>query len=214
MSVPITLVLADDHPIVLHGLEQLFRLEPDIEVVARCTTGAEALRAVARHDPDIVVLDVRMPGQDGLEVMRELQRRRLAARIVLLTAAIDEEQVVAAVRLGVRGIVLKEMAPQRLVQVIRQVHAGDLVVDHRTVVKALERAVRQEAGTRRVTDLLTPRELEVVRMVASGLRNKEIASRLAISEGTVKIHLHNTYEKLDVDGRLELTLFAQEHGLV
>jgi DNA-binding NarL/FixJ family response regulator len=134
--------------------------------------------------------------------------------VLLLTAAIDEDEVVEAVRLGARGIVLKEMAPQRLVQAIRQVHAGELVVDNRTVVRALEKVVRRETGTRRLASVLTPRELEIVRMVASGLRNKEIASRLTISEGTVKIHLHNTYEKLKVDGRLELMLFAQDHGLM
>lgn len=211
---PIRLVLADDHPIVLHGLEQLFRLEPDLAVVARCTEADEALRAVEEHGPDVLVLDIRMPGKDGLAVMRELRQHRAAVRVVLLTAAIDEDEVVEAVRLGARGIVLKEMAPQRLVQAIRQVHAGELVVDNRAVVRALEKVVRRETGTQRVARILTPREMDVVRMVAMGLRNKEIAARLSISEGTVKIHLHNTYEKLEVDGRLELMLFAQEHGLV
>lgn len=210
----ITLVLADDHPIVLHGLEQLFRLEPDLQVVARCLEADEAIRAVREHTPDLLVLDIRMPGKDGLDVLRELSRTRSTTRVLLLTAAIDEDEVVEAVRLGARGIVLKEMAPQRLVQAIRQVHAGELVVDNRTVVRALEKVVRRETGTRRLASVLTPRELEIVRMVASGLRNKEIASRLTISEGTVKIHLHNTYEKLKVDGRLELMLFAQDHGLM
>jgi DNA-binding NarL/FixJ family response regulator len=212
--VAITLVLADDHPIVLHGLEQLFRLEPDLQVVARCLEADEAIRAVREHTPDLLVLDIRMPGKDGLDVLRELSRTRSTTRVLLLTAAIDEDEVVEAVRLGARGIVLKEMAPQRLVQAIRQVHAGELVVDNRTVVRALEKVVRRETGTRRLASVLTPRELEIVRMVASGLRNKEIASRLTISEGTVKIHLHNTYEKLKVDGRLELMLFAQDHGLM
>lgn len=214
MTVAITLVLADDHPIVLHGLEQLFRLEPDLRVVARCLDADEALRAVREHAPDLLVLDIRMPGKDGLEVLRELSRARLGTRVLLLTAAADEDEVVEAVRLGARGIVLKEMAPQRLVQAIRQVHAGELVVDNRAVVRALEKVVRRETGTRRLAAVLTPRELEIVRMVATGLRNKEIAARLAITEGTVKIHLHNTYEKLKVDGRLELMLFAQEHGLI
>jgi DNA-binding NarL/FixJ family response regulator len=211
---PIRLVLADDHPIVLHGLEQLFSPESDITVAARCLDAASALAAVAEHRPDILVLDIRMPGTSGLDVMRELRRRNETTAVLLLTAAIDEDEVVEAVRLGVRGIVLKEMAPQRLVETVRQVHAGELVVDNRAVVRALEKVVRRETGTRRVASILTPRELEIVRMVATGLRNKEIASRLTISEGTVKIHLHNTYEKLKVDGRLELMLFAQEHGLV
>lgn len=209
----IRLVLADDHPIVLQGLAQLFGLEQDLEVVEHCLSGEAAVAAVERHRPDVLVLDVRMPGIDGLAVLRELRRRRAPTRVLLLAAELDEDDVVEAVRLGVRGIVLKEMAPQQLVQAVRQVHAGELVVDSRSVVRALEKVVRQEASSRRVASLLTPREMEIVRMVAAGLRNKEIAARLSISEGTVKIHLHNTYEKLRVDGRVELMLFAQEHGL-
>jgi DNA-binding NarL/FixJ family response regulator len=212
--VAIRLVLVDDHPIVLQGLEQLFGLEPDFAVVASCLGGEEALEAVEQHRPDVLVLDVRMPEKDGLAVLRQIRKRLRPVRVVLLTAAMEEDEVVEAVRLGVRGIVLKEMAPQRLVHCIRRVHAGELMVDNRTVARALERVARREAGTQRLAALLTPRELEIVRMVAGGLRNKEIAARLSISEGTVKIHLHNTYEKLDVDGRLALMLYAQEHGLV
>jgi DNA-binding NarL/FixJ family response regulator len=142
VSVPIRLVLVDDHPIVLQGLEQLFGFEPDMEVVARCLSAQQALSAMEEHRPDVLVLDIRMPDEDGLAVLRELHTRRIRTRVILLTAAVDEDEVVA------------------------------------------------------------------------GLRNKEIATRLTISESTVKIHLHNTYEKLRVDGRLELMLLAQEHGLV
>lgn len=214
MSVPIRLVLVDDHPIVLQGLEQLFGFEPDMEVVARCLSAQQALSAMEEHRPDVLVLDIRMPDEDGLAVLRELHTRRIRTRVILLTAAVDEDEVVEAMRLGVRGIVLKEAAPQNLVDAIRRVHAGETVVDHQAVVRALEKVVRREAGTRRLAAVLTARELEIVRMVVAGLRNKEIATRLTISESTVKIHLHNTYEKLRVDGRLELMLLAQEHGLV
>jgi DNA-binding NarL/FixJ family response regulator len=212
--VAIRLVLVDDHPIVLQGLEQLFGFEADMRVVARCLSADEALATVEREAPDVLVLDVRMPGRDGIDVVRELRRRALPTRVVLLTAAIDEEALVEAVRLGVRGVVFKEMAPQRLVECVRRVHAGELVVDGPTFARALERTERREAGTQRLVALLTPRELDVVRMVTSGLRNKEIATRLHISEGTVKIHLHNAYEKLQVGGRLELMLYAQQQGLV
>jgi DNA-binding NarL/FixJ family response regulator len=214
VSVPIRLVLVDDHPIVLQGLEQLFGFEPDMEVVARCLSAQQALSAMEEHRPDVLVLDIRMPDEDGLAVLRELHTRRIRTRVILLTAAVDEDEVVEAMRLGVRGIVLKEAAPQNLVDAIRRVHAGETVVDHQAVVRALEKVVRREAGTRRLAAVLTARELEIVRMVVAGLRNKEIATRLTISESTVKIHLHNTYEKLRVDGRLELMLLAQEHGLV
>jgi DNA-binding NarL/FixJ family response regulator len=110
--------------------------------------------------------------------------------------------------------VLKEMAPQVLVQCVRKVHQGEKWLDHRSVVRALEKVARREAGVARLSTMVTPRELQIVKMIAGGLRNKEIAGRLAISEGTVKIHLHNIYEKLGVDGRLELLLHARQHGLV
>lgn len=210
----ISLVLADDHPIVLEGLVQLFRLEPDFRVVARCTNGDETLAAVRRHRPDILVLDVRMPGKDGLEILREVARERLPTRVVLLTAVLDEGGVVEAIRLGAWGLVLKEMAPATLVQCVREVHAGERSLDNRSVVRALEKIARREAGVARVSGLVTPRELEIIRMIAHGLRNKEIAARLSISEGTVKIHLHNVYEKLQLDGRLALLLYAREHALV
>ena len=211
---PVGLVLADDHPIVLDGLERLFHLEQDLKVLARCKDGEETLRAARRHRPDILVLDIRMPGMGGLAVVREMREEKLPTRVVLLTGALDEDEAMEAIRLGVRGVVLKEMAPKLLVQCIRKVHTGEQWVERRSFGRALETMMRREAGARQIAGVLTPREMEIVRLVASGLHNKEIAAKLAISEGTVKIHLHNIYEKLNVRGRLELTLYAQGKGLV
>jgi DNA-binding NarL/FixJ family response regulator len=210
----IRLVLADDHPIILDGLESLFRMEQDIQVVARCVNGEEALKAVRQHRPDILILDIRMPAKDGLQVLREIQEDNLPTQIILLTVGLDEEETVEALRLGVRGVVLKEMAPQMLVQCVRKVHGGEQWLERRSVGRALEKLLWREAGAREIAGMLTPREIEIVRMVAAGLRNKEIADKLFISEGTVKIHLHHIYEKLQLDGRLELALYAQDKGLV
>lgn len=209
----VSLVLGDDHPIVLDGLEQLFRLEKEFVVVARCRNGCEVVRAVRERRPDVVVLDIRMPDLDGLGVLRELRREGLSTRVVLLTAALDEDEVLEAIRLGVRGVVLKEMAPQLLLQCIRKVHAGEQWVETRSFTRALDKMLRREAGTQEVAGVLTPREIEVMRLATGGLRNREIAERLTITEGTVKIHLHNVYDKLKVPGRLELTLYARERGL-
>jgi len=121
--------------------------------------------------------------------------------------------VAAAVRLGAWGLVLKEMAPQMLVQCVRTVSAGERWLDNRSIVRALEKITQREAEVGRIATLVTPRELEIIRMVVTGLRNKEIAG-LTIPEGTVKLHLHNIYEKLQVDGRMALLLYAQDHGLV
>jgi DNA-binding NarL/FixJ family response regulator len=210
----IRLVLADDHPIVLDGLEQLFRREPDFEVLARSADGEAALQAVRRHRPDVLVLDLKMPVRDGLAVARAIASERLPVRLILLTAALDEATLIEAVRLGVKGIVLKDMAPRVLVQAVREVHGGGEWLERRSTGRALGKLIERQAGERELAQLLTPREIEMVRMVASGLRNKEIARRLSIAEGTVKTHLHNIYEKLEVGSRLELTLRAQGKGLL
>jgi DNA-binding NarL/FixJ family response regulator len=207
---PIGLVLADDHPIILDGLDHLFRQEEDFKVLARCRDGEETLQAVRKHRPDVLILDLRMPGKDGLAVLREVRKEKLPTRVVLLTAEMSDAEALEAIRLRVNGVVLKEMAPKLLVQCIRKVHTGEQWVERRS----LETMMRREAGARQIAGVLTPREMEIVRLVASGLHNKEIAAKLAISEGTVKIHLHHIYEKLNVGGRLELTLNAQGKGLV
>ena len=209
----IRLVLADDHPIVLDGLEQLFRLEQDFAVVARCRDGEETLRQVRLHRPDILVLDIRMPRQDGLQVLQAIQDEGLPTRVVLLTAALDEDQLVEALRLDVGGVILKEMAPRLLVDAVRQVKAGGRWLDKGSSNRALERLLRRDAESRGAAESLTPRELEIVRMVSRGLRNRAIAEQLHITEGTVKIHLHNIYQKLQVSGRLELAVQAREKGI-
>ncbi len=211
---PIGLVLADDHPIILDGLDHLFRQEEDFKVLARCRDGEETLQAVRKHRPDVLILDLRMPGKDGLAVLREVTKEKLPTRVVLLTAEMSDAEALEAIRLRVNGVVLKEMAPQLLVKCIRKVHAGGQWWEKRSLGRAMETMLRREAGEREIAGVLTPRELQIVRLVASGLHNKEIADKLGISEGTVKIHLHHIYEKLHVDGRLELTLYAQDKGLV
>jgi DNA-binding NarL/FixJ family response regulator len=211
---PIRLVLADDHPIVLDGLEQLFHLEQDFSVVARCRDGEEALRALRTLRPDVLVLDIRMPRCDGLQVLRALKTESLPTRVVLLTAALEEDHLLEALQLGVGGIVLKEMAPRLLVDAVREVHAGGRWLDKVSSNRALERFLQRDVEGREAAPPLTPRELEIVRLVVRGLRNRSIAEQLFISEGTVKIHLHNIYQKLEVGGRLELAAHARSKGLI
>lgn len=209
----IRLVLADDHPIVLDGLEQLFRLEDDIEVVAQCRDGAAALAAVESLRPDVLLLDVRLPRLDGITVLRTLGGTATRTRVVLLTAEIDDEQLVAAIDLGARGVVLKETAPALVVEAVRAVAAGELWLERGLGSRALKRILVRDAGRRDAARSLTPRELEIVQLVAEGLRNRAVAERLCITEGTVKIHLHRIFEKLGVSGRLELALWARERGI-
>ena len=213
---PIRVILADDHAIVLNGLQRLFDSDGRFSVVECCRDGDQALRAVREHQPDVLVLDMRMPGLTGLEVLRDLGATPppLPCRTVLLTAAITDDEVLEAVRLGAQGVVLKESDPETLLECVRRVHAGEQWIDRETMTRAVERATHREQSAREAGRILTPREMEIVQMVAQGLRNRSIGERLSISEGTVKIHLHNIYEKVKVSGRLELVLWAQERGLV
>jgi len=169
---------------------------------------------VRRHRPDILILDLRMPRGDGLEILRTLRREKLPTKVVLLAAALEEDEILDALRLGVRGVVLKELAPQLLVECVRKVHAGEQWLEKQLSSRVLETLLRREAGGRAASSVLTPREIEIVRMVASGLRNRELARRLGVTEGTVKIHLHNIYKKLKVQSRVELVLHAQSNKLV
>lgn len=210
---PIRIVLADDHPIVLEGLSQLFAMEKDFQVVERCHDGDEALRAVMRLKPDVLVLDIRMPGRNGIEVLREMASKKSPTRVVLLTAEVNDNEVLEAVRLGVSAIVLKETASQTLLQAARAASRGEQTLDDRSVRRALDHLLRREAGVAAARRVLTSREIDIVRMVATGLRNKQIGEALSISEGTVKIHLHSIYNKLGVSGRMELMLYAREHAL-
>ena len=210
----IRVAIADDHRMVLEALEQVLRLEPDVDVVATCIDGLEAVEAVRKHHPDVLILDIRMPRLDGLGVLRELGGSEPQTRVVLLTAGLDEREVVEAIRLGVRGVVLKEMASRQLVQCLRKVHAGEQWLEKRSVSAALDAMLRREQGMKDVGSQLTGRELAIVQMLGRGLRNREIGDELHIGEGTVKTHLHNIYRKLGVDGRLALVKVAREKGLL
>lgn len=209
-----TLVLADDHPIILEGLEQLFRRDKDFQVLATCSSGEEAINAVRRHHPDVIVLDVRMANGDGLSVLKQIHEERLSTRVVLLTASMAEDEVLQAMENGVWGLVLKESAAVSLVDSVRKVSRGERALDQSLIVRALDRALERQNGIRHAAEVLSKREIEIVKMVAAGLRNKEIATKLFIGEGTVKTHLHAIFKKLGVHGRVELALYAQERGLI
>ena len=192
----------------------LLRSEQDFTVLAQCENGDEALAAVRAHQPDILLLDLRMPKKDGITVLKDMKQEGLTTRVVLLAASVDDEEVLEAARLGVRGMVLKEMAPRLLVQCLHKVHAGGLWLERNSAARAFETLLRREAGTREISKLLTPREIEIARLAALGQRNKVIGEGMAISEGTVKTHLHHIYEKLRVQSRAELVLYCKEKGLV
>ena len=208
----IKILLADDHRIILEGLEQLFRREKDFEVIGTATNGEDALAAVRSKKPDILVLDINMPKGNGLWVLKNVHTEKLKTRVVLLTATLDDDEVLEAMQSGVSGLVLKEAAAVNLVDTVRRVQRGERALEPLLVSRALERLSQREDAKKIVKS--SKRETEIVKMVASGLRNKEIAGLLFVSEGTVKTHLHTIYEKLSVHGRVELAMYALERGII
>jgi DNA-binding NarL/FixJ family response regulator len=197
---------------VLDGLEQVLRLEPDFAIVERCVSAEAAIDAVVKHRPDVLLLDLAMPQMSGLDVLRELQRRRVSTRVVMLTAQIDVASLEDAIDLGAAAVVLKETDSRLLVDCIRTVHAGKPWHDPHQLRSAAGSA-QSASPLNNMAGRLTTREREIVRMAAGGLRNREIAERLFITEGTVKLHLHNIYQKLEVNGRPELIRLATRVGL-
>ena len=210
---PITLVLANHQPIVLDGLTQLFARDQDFFVLASHTNSAETLESVRRHRPAVLVLGISPPATDGLTVLREMQEENLPTRAVVFTGGINEQEIVEAIRLGARGVVLKEMAPRLLLQCVRKVHAGGEWFETRSIGHLVGR-MRQGDATGNRAEALTRREIEVVQRVAQGLNNQAIAQSLSISKGTVKVHLHRIYGKLRVTNRVELLLHTREKGWV
>ncbi|MGH8594757.1 MAG: LuxR C-terminal-related transcriptional regulator [Gammaproteobacteria bacterium] len=210
---PITLVLADHQPVALHGLTHLFAREQDFFVLASHANSAEILESVRRHQPAVLVLGVSAPATDGLMVLREMQEENLPTRAVVFAGGIDKQEIVEAIRLCARGVVLKEMALRLLLQCIRKVHAGGEWFETCSIGHLVGR-IRQGDATRNRAEALTRREIEVVQRVAQALNNQAIAQSLSICEGTVKVHLHRIYEKLTVRNRVELLLHAREKGWV
>ena len=211
----IRVAVADDHPLMLDALEWLFKSQPDIVLVARCTSATEAVGALVEHRPDILLLDLKMPGKDGFEVLRARIQADVPTHVVLLTGELTERQTLEAIRLGIRGVILKDAPTSLLLQCIRTVHGGGQWFERQAVHTALSTMLKREYGAHLVTKAgLTQREVEIVQAVATGMRNRDIAKKLHVTEGTVKVHLHNIYEKLNVRTRVELVNLVREKSLV
>ena len=216
---PVRVLIADDHPIVREGLRRLLSLEEDVEVVGEAGDGESTVAMVEKLDPDVVLLDLRMPGMDGFAALQRMQKLGKKTRVIVLTASEDKNEFVQAMKLGCSGIVLKQTAADLIIKSIRKVHAGEIWLDSHTTAAVMRQFaspsdVGVPSGMRaRDRSPLSHREREIVALVAQGYKNKEMAEKMFISEQTVKNHLHNIFDKLGVSDRLELALYAIHKGL-
>jgi DNA-binding NarL/FixJ family response regulator len=204
----IRVVLADDHAVVRQGLRTFLDLQDDIEVVAEASDGHEAVEAASQFDPDVVLLDLVMPGLDGLGALKVLRQGR--ARIIVLTSFGDDDKLFAALRGGAAGYLLKDVQPADLVRAIRSANAGESPLSPAIATRVVEEVAQ---GTVSAHDDLTPRELDVLTLIARGRSNKVIARELGVAEKTVKTHVSHILAKLGVSDRTQAALYAVKQGL-
>jgi DNA-binding NarL/FixJ family response regulator len=213
----ISVLLVDDHALIREGLRQLFTLEDGIRVVGEAVDGVEALRTIQRLKPDVVLMDVHIPVVDGITVTRQIVQDFPDIAVIMLTMYRDQQRMLQAMKSGARGYLLKSASIREVAQAIRTVHAGGMLVEPDmagVIVNELRRLSEQTKGGQRLLDLLTEKELEIVRYIATGMSNKEIADRLAYSEKTVKNYLSIIFHKLNIRDRTQAAILALRQGVL
>lgn len=209
------IVLADGHPVTLKGLEHILSEASTFRVLDSCRNGDDALSAVHRHRPELLLIDLNLPGKNSLTVLAEIAQAKLPVRVVIFTASVDENQICEAILLGVRGVLLKTMEPHLILKCLCKVLAGGEWLERNAVNMALGKILsRRKVMEENIGQTLTNRELQLATLVARGLCNKDAAKQLNISEGSVKVYLNQIYKKLNVVNRVALTLALQKRGLI
>ncbi len=208
----IRVVIADDHPVVREGLAAMLEREPDIEVVGEARDGQEAIERVAALRPDVVLMDLQMPRVDGVEAIRQIRERHSGVHVLVLTTYDDDESILRGVEAGARGYLLKDAPRDELFRAVRAVARGESLLQPAVATRLPNRVARKSAQP--APETLTERELEVLRLLARGAANKEIGAELHISESTVKTHVANIFQKLDVGDRTEAVTAALRRGLL
>lgn len=210
---PAQVLLIDDHPLLRRGITQLLEMESDMEMAGEASNAEDGIRLAVELEPDLILLDLNMPKVNGLETLKRLREQGVASRIVIFTVSDHEEDVIAALRSGADGYLLKDMEPEDLLDQLHQAAVGRMVISDR-LTALLAEALRNQKPTRNQPDFdsLTPREQEILRLIADGLSNKMIARRLDISEGTVKVHVKHLLKKLGLRSRVEVAVWAVQEG--
>lgn len=212
---PAKLLLIDDHPLLRRGIKQLLELEDDMDVIGEASHAEEGVKKALELDPDLILLDLNMPNINGIETLKMLRAEDITARIVIFTVSDHEEDVVAALKSGADGYLLKDMEPEDLITHLRQAAHGKMVVSDR-LTALLAEALRNQRSRPSGPDVssLTARELQILRLIAEGLSNKMIARRLDVTEGTVKVHVKNLLKKMHFRSRVEVAVWAVHEGMI
>jgi two-component system, NarL family, response regulator LiaR len=210
----IRVLIADDHAVVRQGLRTFLDLQADIDVVGEASDGEEAVAAAAQLAPDVILLDLVMPQLDGIGALRRLREAAPASRVIVLTSFGEDERLFTALRAGAAGYLLKDVEPPELVRGIRTAHAGQAALSPAVAARVVEELASGGGGGRTPADELTPRELEVLCLIARGRSNKRIALELGVAEKTVKTHVSHVLAKLGLSDRTQAALYAVREGLV
>ncbi|MEY8709380.1 two-component system response regulator NarL [Mangrovibacter phragmitis] len=207
---PATILLIDDHPMLRRGVKQLIGLAPDIQVIGEASSGEQGIAMAESLDPDLILLDLNMPGMNGLETLDHLRQKSLSGRIVVFTVSNLEEDVVQALKRGADGYLLKDMEPEELLVALQQAAAGEMVLSE-TLTPILAASLRNNRnGAERDVNQLTPREQDILRLIAQGLPNKLIARQLDITESTVKVHVKHLLKKMKLKSRVEAAVWVHQ----
>lgn len=212
MTQEIRILIVDDHDIVREGQRALIESEPGMELVGEAKDGIEAVDLASRLQPDVILMDLHMPKKDGIEATTEIKCENPESRILVLTSFNDDEKVYAAIKAGAMGFLLKDSSPQKILKAIRKVYQGETSIGPR-IAQKLMREIQRTSDSPPTEEPLTIREMEVIKLIAEGLSNQEIAERLVISERTVRTHVTNILGKLHLANRTQAALYALREGL-
>jgi two-component system nitrate/nitrite response regulator NarL len=210
-----TILLIDDHPLLRRGIKQLIEMEDEMQLAGEASNAAEGIRLAKELEPDLILMDLNMPGMSGIEALKNLRTESVSSRIIMFTVSDHEEDVVAALRAGADGYLLKDMEPEDMIQQLHQASVGKLVISQRltTLLVQAVRSQKPHQTSRPGFDSLTPREKDILRLIAEGLSNKMIGRELDISDSTVKVHVKHLLKKLSLRSRVEVAVWAVEEGL-
>ena len=210
----ISILLVDDHTIVREGLKTLLELFEDIQVVGEAANGKSAVEIASQLQPDVILMDLIMPEMDGIQTTSEIHERYPAIKVIALTSFLEDDKIVPAIQAGATSFLLKDVTPDALVEAIRAAYRGESRLNPQITKKLMEKVTSQPKSAESPAADLTDREMEVVRLVAEGLSNKDIAARLVISEKTVKTHVSSILSKLHLNDRTQLAVYALKSGIV